>query len=211
MGNRPLILLGRIGTILLASGLALGLVSLVPSYSFSGNSSGQFTIDAQKYVSISSTSSVYTPQLGFSISANSSDNMYVYLLGASYIQIYNWTATWVMDHYPSLQGYEIYLGSTNLTVLNAVLVLHPDVILWNSSLTKNVSHEFYPQSVLNITAVVTNPLDHSITVSVASNQLTSFAPRDRVTLAFEFLVPLGLVLAAPWALKLKLRKKTPEK
>jgi len=208
MGQRQLNLLGRIGMVLLVSGLALGLVSFIPSYSYS-QYNGQFLIDAQEYVIPYYLSRVYTPQAGFSISVDSNDSMYFYLVAESYDQIYNWTASWVTEHYPDLEPYEIWSATLNLSVLNTFLQLHQDIILWNSSLTENVSREFFPTSVLNVTAVIANPSDHSIMVNIVAKDLTSFAPRERVSLAAEFLILVGLVFAAPWAIKLKVKKKAP--
>jgi len=95
---RWITLLGRTGTVILMVGLALVLFSLI-------SSATEYTpgfrepISPEEYQIVHS--GVYTPQTGFQISVESTDNVHVYLLGVSLLEFDNWK-TRLAEAYPDL-------------------------------------------------------------------------------------------------------------
>ncbi|MEM3673552.1 MAG: hypothetical protein QW468_04950, partial [Candidatus Bathyarchaeia archaeon] len=70
----------------------------------------------------------------------------------------NWTLNWVNETYPNLEDYRIWDSIQNLTVLELFLQAHPpDIILWESPLEQNITRNYFPPTVLNVTLIVANP------------------------------------------------------
>jgi len=84
---RWITLLGRIGTVILMIGLALLVAWLIPS-SVNYKSGWMGPIEPGQYMH--EGSQVYSPQNGLQISVEASDNVHVYLLGATLLELDNW-------------------------------------------------------------------------------------------------------------------------
>jgi hypothetical protein len=93
---RWIALLGRTGTVILAIGLALLIAWLIPS-----GAGSQFMwsqpIEPEQYML--RESGVYSPQNGLQISVNATDNVRVYLLGVTLVELDNWK-TLLREAYP---------------------------------------------------------------------------------------------------------------
>jgi len=201
-----LTLIGRLGMVILMTGLAVGLVSLIPSVQMSPSSSGGMaSMQPEKYDFFY----IYwqlTPQSGIKISIESNSSIDIYLLDINMRDFQNWTATWVTQQFPNISDYEIWPASMDVTVLNAFLESHSGIVLWKSGSTTTVSREFYPDTEVNATGIIANPSPNDAPYTWGITQLTSIAPKTKVTLLTEILVPVGIVLAVPWVYSTRMRK-----
>jgi hypothetical protein len=195
--KRWIILLGRLGTVFLAVGLALLLVSLIPSAqtnSFMGSTSVFQRTWAPWYYQ-----GVLTPQqsLRFSVTANGSLN--VYSLEVSSQTIYGW----ISDRH-----FDQIVYSTNITYFDEFLEANGESIRWQAQ-TQNgkVEYEYTPTKITNATLAISNPNYYSIDVEYEGSVTGQLAPIRKVRTLAEWSIPLGFVLALPWLTDL-LRTKT---
>lgn len=199
-------LIGRLGMVILMTGLAVGLVSLIPSAQRMTSTSGGATqVQPEEYDFLR----LYwrlTPQSGVKISIESNSSIDVYLLDIDMRDFQNWTATWVTQQFPNISDYEIWRASLNVTVLNTFLESNSGAVLWKSESTTTVSKEFYPDTDVNSTCIIANPSPNSAPYTWGMTQLASIAPKTKVTLLTEILIPVGIVLAIPWVYSTRMRK-----
>jgi hypothetical protein len=237
---RWMTLLGRTGTVLIMVGLALVLVSLIPSYSPSrGWSRG--SIASEEYEI--KQSGVYAPQTGFQISVESTDNVEVYILGVRPVEFDNWKIElaeaypgselvridflvmpmiFVREAYPDLHAPQmpgiidtdgpqeptIMDVMWDIAVLDKGLQTYPDIVLWKSPPGTTLSHEFFPPDVLYITVMVANRSPDTVEVETEITDLAALAPKERVVAAARLLIPIGVVLAIPWLVSKKVKRRT---
>ena len=224
-------LLGRIGTVILMIGLALLVFSLIPSGAGSPFGWGQ-PIEPEQYMI--RELSVYSPQTGLQISVNSTDNVRVYLLGVSPVELDNWR-TLLMEAYPDLDEmfidfwvvpmiffHEAYPEETppnlddpqtwdmmwDVAVLDKGLQTYPEIILWDPPPSSAFSHELFPADALDIIAVFANPSSNTVVVDMEIRDLAAVAAKERVILAARLLIPIGIALAIPWLILRKVKKST---
>jgi len=203
---RWITLSGRMGAVILMVGLALALVSLIPPATIGFKYTSRGILMPEKYrIEHSGT---YTPQTGLRISVKSNDSVYVYLLSANRLQIENWTKTWVQETFPDLDEAQIMLGMRNITVLDEVLQIHSDIILRKSPSGRDLSFEFLPSSVLNITAIIVNPSSDTVEREFEITTITALASRERVIVPAQWMIPIGIVLALPWLILTKTKRQT---
>jgi hypothetical protein len=226
---RWITLLGRMGTVIFMVGLALVHVSVPPPGSPS-QSSSSYSMSPEKYKI--EHSGVYRSQTGFQISVESTDNVRVYLLGLSSLELENWR-TQVREAYPDLdymlsdffvvplifvreaypdlddpQIEDIMDIMWNLAVLDKGLQTHPEIVLWQSPPSSALSHEFFPADVLTVTVMVANPSSGNVTVRTEIRDLAALAPKERVILPALLLISIGIALAIPWLILRKVKKRT---
>ncbi|MDH4269519.1 MAG: hypothetical protein OEV52_04385 [Dehalococcoidia bacterium] len=226
---RWITLLGRTGTVILMVGLALVLVSVPPTGSPSqSSSSGSMPAEEYKIAH----SGVYRSQTGFQISVESTDNVHVYLLGLSPLELENWR-TQVREAYPDLDDMWIKIFTVplvfvreaypdlddpqiedimdivwNISVLDKGLRTHPEIVLWQSPPSSALSHEFFPADVLTVSVIVANPSSGNVTVRTNIKDLAALAPKERVILPAVLLISIGVALAIPWLVLRKVKKST---
>jgi len=198
--------LGRLGTVLLMIGLALGLVSLIPPAPMGGFSSGG-TQDApqEKYTNLYTTSTI-TPQTGLLINVNASDELYAYVLNVFESDLQDWSTSWVREHFPNINETMLWWESRNLTVLDAFLESHSDAVVWKSDLFTRLSQEVFPTKVSNATVLVAHPSHDSVRFEYEIKSITSLAPRERTLLPAELLTVIGIALTIPWIFFTRIRK-----
>ncbi|MGB5925543.1 MAG: hypothetical protein WBH01_05550 [Dehalococcoidia bacterium] len=226
---RWITLLGRIGTVILAIGLALLIAWLIPSGSGSWSGWSQ-PIEPEQY--IIERLGVYSPQTGFQISVESTDNIRVYLLGVNSVELDNWRTS-VREAYPDLDDMWIRIFTVplifvreaypdlddpqiedimdivwNVSVLDKGLQTHPEIILWDPPPSSSFSHELFPADTLDIMAVVANPSSNTVEVETRITDLTALAPKERVILPAILLISIGIALAIPWLISRKVKKST---
>ena len=224
---RWITLLGRIGTVILMIGLALLVFSLIPSGAGFQSAWSQ-PIEPEQYM----IREVYSPQTGFQISVESTDNVHVYLLGVSPVELDNWK-TLLREAYPDLDEifirfwvvpmiffHEAYPEETlpnlddpqtwdmmwDVAVLDKGLQTHPEIILWDPPPSSSFSHELFPADALDIMAVVANPSSSAVEVDMEIRDLAALAAKERVIVAARLLIPIGIVLAIPWLILRKAKK-----
>ena len=227
-------LLGRIGTVILAIGLALLVFSLIPSgagFRFEWSQ----PIGPEQYMLEELW--VYSPQTGLQISMESTDNVHVYLLGVSPVELDNWR-TLLMETYPDSDPYlemfiysytvpmiffhEAYPEETHpdlddpqtqsmlwdVAVLDKGLQTHPEIILWDPPPSSSFSHELFQADALDIMAVIANPSSNTVEVDWKVKEIAAVASKERVIVAARLLIPIGVVLAIPWLISSKVKKST---
>ena len=225
-------LLGRIGTVILMIGLALLVFSLIPSGAGFQSAWSQ-PIEPEQYML--EELGVYSPQTGLQISVNSTDNVHVYLLGVSPVELDNWR-TLLKETYPDSDPYlemfiysytvpliffhEAYPEEThlslndsqtlsmlwNIAVLDKGLQTYPEIILWGPPPSSAFSHELFPADALDIIAVVANPSSNTVVVDMEIRDLAAVAAKERVIVAARLLIPIGIVLTIPWLISRKVKK-----
>jgi hypothetical protein len=190
--KRWAILLGRIGTTIIAIGLALLLVSLIPptqinglAYNWGYSSIPQPNIG---YPS-NSWSAVYEgvltePQtLRVNIAANASFNVYMLEVSSSTID------KWIN------QTYSGSVDFSNVTYLDQFLNSHPGVIGWEGEIHNGtIAFEYTPRRIVDISLVVSNHSPEAVGISAYELLwFSSVAPVSKVQTLSEIAVPIGAV------------------
>lgn len=96
----------------------------------------------------------------------------------------------------------------DIAVLDKGLQTYPEIILWQSPPGSTLSHEFFPTDVLYITVMVANPSPDTVEVETEIRDLAVLAPKERLVAAARLLIPIGVVLAIPWLVSKKVKKRT---
>jgi hypothetical protein len=232
---RWITLLGRIGTVILAIGLALFVFFLIPSGA-RYEPGGSQPIGPEQYMLEELW--VYLPQTGLQISVESTDNVRVYLLGVSQVELDNWI-TLLSEAYtdpespglemfievytvPMIFFHEAYPEETspnlddpqtqsmvwNVTVLDKGLETHPEIILWGPPPGSSFSHELLPADALDIMVVIANPSSDTVGVDWKVKEIAAVAAKERVIVAARLLIPIGIALAIPWLVLRRVKKST---
>jgi hypothetical protein len=197
----------RLGAVLLMIGLALGLVSLIPAAPMGGFSGGGSQgVPQEKYVTLYRTS-IITPQTGLRIDLNASDDVYAYVLDVLENDLQDWSISWVRENFPNLNDSALwYISHNNLTVLDAFLDTHSDVVVWKSDLFTRMFHEVFPAEVSNATIIVANPSLDLVRLEYEIESITSLAPRERTFIPAQLLILVGVILIIPWIFFTRVRK-----
>ncbi|HML03591.1 MAG TPA: hypothetical protein VK487_09505 [Candidatus Bathyarchaeia archaeon] len=184
--KRWLIVLGRAGTVLLAVGLALLLVSLIPSIAVSVQEAPQI-IGSASWQSYSIGTMAPEQTLNISIATNGTID--AYLLETTPTTIYEWIA----EQHPELMGF------VNVTYFDQFLHANPTLIAWQLAIAnETISHEYTPNTVLNVTLAISNHSSNSVNVTYQSSIASSVAPTAEVRTLAEFTIPIGAVFTALW-------------
>jgi len=196
--RRWMILIGRGGTVLVAIGLALLLVSFIPAmqtYTFSVSPATfpqRFDIlDAQVGL---------TPQRGLRFTITADGTLNVYLL-----EINAWLTLldWIRENQIQQNG-DLY----NITNLDAFLETNPNYIVWQTNiLDGTVEYEYIPTKITNASVVISNPGSEPVAVTYERSITGVVAPVSKVRTLALWTIPTGFVLALPWLTDL-LRTKT---
>jgi len=186
--KRSTILLGRGGTILLSIGLALLLVSLIPSAQISlSMSTGELlprgTWRAQG-------EGVLTPQQSLRITVTTDHTLNVKVLDESEITI----ITWIYEHHlPPLEY------PNNITYLTEFLAQKPEIIRWETDVQNGLAeYEYVPTKITNATIVFSNPSSEDVHFDSQVIRTSMVAPRGKVQTLALWATPIGFVLALPW-------------
>lgn len=192
--KRWIILVGRGGTILLAVGLALFLVSLVPAAQL-GSFMGGGPVHPKTFSD--HFSRVLTPQQGLrmTVTANRTLNVYVLEVSSEYLN------GWISEHYP--EPIDDFFSMNNVTRLEEFLDSHPNSIAWNGEIINGqVECEYVPTKITNATLVFSNLSMDLIEVEYEGTLISLVAPRERVLPLDYWIIPIGLALTLPWLAQL---------
>jgi len=196
---RWITLVGRMGTVLLMIGLALALVSQIPSATIGPLSTATFSLPPEKYVFLDTME--LTPQNGISISGESDEEIYVYILSVFISELHDWTWNWAREHFKNLTEPEISSMADNVTALEAFIENHEGVVLKKSDKATKLAFEFFPETLSNATVVVANPSPRTVEFTWQIKRVTTLAPRERVIIPAQWLISIGAVLTAPWLIR----------
>jgi len=188
--------LGRGGTVLIAIGLALLLVSLIPTYQTSTFMSSSYVYpkrwEAWHY------DYVLTPQQSLHISVTANDTLSVYLLQVNTQTIY----TWISDHYPDK------IDFWNISYFEEFLDKNSESIHWQDEIQNGkIEYEYIPTKVTNTTLVLSNPSSNVVRIEYGGSLIASVAPIGKVRTLAQWAIPFGFLLSIPWLIDVLKSKK----
>lgn len=192
------ILLGRSGTVLLAIGLALLLVSLIPAAQ-TGTSMGTQHLGPKRWGSWY-YETILTPQQSLRLNVTANGTLNVYLLEVRSFSIYDW----MLENYPDRDLFDF----SNVTYLEEYLNANPATIGWQHQIQNGgVEYEYYPTKTTNATLVLSNPTSDFIQLEYRVTMTAQVAPRGKVQTLATWTIPIGFLLAIPWTVDI-LRART---
>ena len=204
--KRQIIILGRLGTVFVAIGLALLLVSLIPTYSTMSFASservapGTFQpLGMAPFGNLFPNATFYgeyfttlTPQEELNVKLTCNGTINAYLLQINLNTLF--------QSINSSSG-----NSNNATQLGTYLTANPETILWQGQVT-NGTVDYTPTAIINATLVFSNPTQNTVLLQYNGKILNLLAPANKArTLAFGA-IPLGFIMALPWFIDLRKRK-----
>jgi hypothetical protein len=198
--KRWTVLLGRIGTTVIAICLALLLVSLIPHAAVNGLQGLQYSSYSSNTWSTLSELVLTEPQtLSVNIAANGSLSVYVLEVSLSTVD------KWINQTYPGTVDF------SNVTYLDGFLSSHSDLIGWQGAIHNGtIAFEYAPTKIVDISLIASN---HSPQAVYISNYgwviFSNAAPVSKVRTLSEFAIPVGFVFILPWLsdqLKAKAKK-----
>jgi len=185
--KRWMIFIGRGGTVLVAIGFALLLVSLFPSAQLV-STGGSGSIIPEMFQT--PFERVLTPQQGLEITISANGTLTTFILEVSSQTIY----TWIGD-------YNVHAWMQNVTNLEEFLEANPDSI----GLKKEISEgkiDYIPTKVTNATLILSNPGSERINWEFEASITAIIAPGAKVRNLAQWTIPIGFVLALPWLVQL---------
>ena len=198
--KRWLLVISRVGTVMVAVGLALLLVSLIPpvrtgsfasidrvahhTFQTLGSSAGS-SVDSN-FTFYSNFFYTLTPQQELKVDLACNGTIEVYLLKIS-----------------SQSLMETFSGNEpNVSLLEDFLHANPNVIGWQGEILEG-EIDYIPTAVINATMIFSNPSSNDISIEYTGSILSLLAPTEKVrTLAISAII-IGFVLALPWLLNLR--------
>ncbi|RLI44751.1 hypothetical protein DRO69_06680 [Candidatus Bathyarchaeota archaeon] len=191
------IFLGRGGTVLIAIGLALLLVSLIPSAQVGSFTVSGWIIFPKRFET--SFEGVLTPQQGLQVTITANDTLTVYILEVRAYTLYEW----INEHHPEKE----MTFDFNVTNLEEFLETNPDKIGWQKEMREG-KIEYVPTKVTNATLVFSNPSSNYIRVDYEGSMISLVAPGTKVRNLAQWTIPIGFVLTLPWLTQLWKEKTT---
>ena len=186
--KRSIIFLGRGGTILVSVGVALLLVSLIPSAQLS--TQGGKTAVPPKWVQ-PSIEQILTPQQGLQIIVTTNGTLDVYILEVSSQVLYE----------------EVDDDFLNLTDLEKFLEANSSLIAWHNEVNNGtIEHEYVPTKVTNATLVFSNPSSEYVPVDFVVSVTSRIAPGTKVLNLAQWVIPIGLMISLPWLIQMWKRR-----
>jgi len=191
--KRPIVVLGRFGTVLIIIGLAMILISLIPATQ-THNFSGIKDIKPKRFSSWPSApfntpySLVLTPQQSLHVTVKVNTTITVYLLDVN--------ATYLREQ-----------TGDNSSKLVQFLETH-DIVLWQKEAVNGEVKlkEYVPSKVVNALLVFSNLGSETAYIEYEGSISSLIAPTKRVQTPAIWLVSIGIVLAIPWLVSTKVKK-----
>jgi hypothetical protein len=201
--KRQIALIGRVGTVLIAIGLALLLVSLIPpvqTRSFASSQQinpetfkpltytpfGDSVDNASMYITFFSALS---PQQELKVTLTCNDTISVYLLKID------------------LQTLYAHLSGNTTASLDDFLKANPDIIGWQGEIREGTV-DYVPTEIINATLIFSNPSSTSIFLEYDGGILSLLAPASKAQTLALGVIPIGFLLALPWLLNLQKSRST---
>ncbi len=194
--NRWLALISRIGTSLTAIGLALLLISLIPSSSSGSSSQIGTQIQAGTYTA-NLFDETMSPQQSATFTVTSDTTIDVYLVEVSSSFLYQW----IYSH----SGTGKYFDN-NVTYLKSFLGNFTQSVAYSQKATLFFNYQYTPTKITNATLIISNPSSSNANVQASWKLSQQVAPASRVAALADWSIPLGLVLAIPWFVDLYQRR-----
>jgi hypothetical protein len=190
--KRGIIVLGRLGTVLIAVSLALLLVSLIPQINLM-TMGGSMSVSPERIQATNSR--VLNPQQGVQIKVTVEGTINLYLLEVGSGQIFPGTGEGMVF--------------ANATELQEFLDSNQNLIIREYNLEDETFESSYtPTKVMNATIVFYNPsVDERARVDYELSLVSSVAPGEKVRNIAYWAAPIGIILAIPWILDLRKQRK----
>ncbi|MEA2090292.1 MAG: hypothetical protein U9O89_06000 [Thermoproteota archaeon] len=178
---------GRLGTVLLAVGFALLLISLIPPARIGFSTAAVTTLSPRTFHY--PWTRVATPQRGVEITAKANGTLDIYLLDVSHEYLFQW----VLEQNHDVLPY-------NLSMLEDFLAAHPNCELEPRRQIQDDEIEFgyTPTKVTNVTLVLANPTAQAVEVDFEIRTVSLIAERKRVLTPAQWMIPVGFILTVPW-------------
>ena len=186
--NRWLALISRIGTSLTAIGLALLLISLIPSSSSGSSSQIGTQIQAGTYTVL--FDQTMSPQQSATLTVTSDTTIDVYLVEVSSSFLYQW----IYSH----SGTNGKYFDNNVTYLKSFLGNFTQSVAYSQKATLSFNYQYTPTKITNAALIISNPSSSNANVQASWKLSQQVAPASRVAALADWSIPLGLVLAIPW-------------
>jgi hypothetical protein len=173
------VVLGRVGTVLIAIGLALFLVSLIPpaQSNFSSNDSILKSWTSYYYTTL-------TPQQTLRVNVTANGTLDVYMLEKSTAAIN------IAEQNPDQVG--------NVTYFDQFLKTHSSLIAWQGEVhSGTIDHEYSPDTVVDIIFIVSSHGSDYVSFDWSVSVITGKAPAAKVQTLSEFAIPVGIVFTIP--------------
>jgi hypothetical protein len=185
--------MGRAGTILLAAGITLVMLSLIPARTDQNTDFGETSILQPKTFSVGSSfflSYTFDPQRGLYISVQTNRTVTVYLLNIGKEHVYQWIENQFSENQSS--------STTNISVLEDFLNINPNSVAWQgNTLDGRVEFQYAPTKLMNITLIFSNPNTEIAKVKYTGKLLNFIVPSERALNPAKFAIPIGIVLTLP--------------
>lgn len=191
--KRPIVVLGRFGTVLIIIGLAMIIISLIPAAQ-THNFSGIKDIKPKRFSSWPSSplnmpySLVLTPQQSLHVAVKVNTTITVYLLDVN--------ATYLTEQ-----------TGDDSSKLVQFLETH-DIVLWQKEVVNREIElkEYVPPKVVNALLVFSNLGSETAYIEYEGSISSLIAPTKRVQTPAIWLISIGIVLAIPWLVLTKVKK-----
>lgn len=185
----------RTGSVLLAVGLALGLISVVPPAPLEHIFSWSFAIDSGEF-RVCSVSRVCSPKTGLRVSGISDGELRLYLIGSHRLEILGWIKSSTTTGIPGTDRWaDDDPRLMKLSFLEAFLTTHREQVLLNQTVGGLWDIDFFPRSVTNVTLVLSKPTGSSADhPQIDMKSIVALAPERRVVLTAALLVSWGVAL-----------------
>jgi hypothetical protein len=186
--------MGRAGTILIAGGIALFMLSLIPPRADANTDFGETSVLQPRTFSIESSfflSFTLNPQHGLYISAQANQSVIVYLLNVDKEYVYQWS----VNHFSQNQS---SYSTVNMSVLEGFLRDNPNSLAWQGrTLDEKVEFQYSPTRLMNVTLIFLNPNTEIAKVRYIGRLLIFMVPSERVLNPAKFAIPIGIALTLP--------------
>jgi hypothetical protein len=184
--RRLTILIGRVGTVLIAIGLGLLLISLIPTRAETPTSRSD--ILSPKSFTIAYSANL-NPQRGIRVTIETNGELKAYIIQANYTYFINW----LHNNFPEPFNYS---QPWKTAILDSFFSNHSDIISYES--TGQVEFDYIPTKIEEATVVFANYGNTSITYEYQISVINLIAPSGKMFMTAEIIIPIGLVLSAPW-------------
>jgi hypothetical protein len=187
--KRWIIFLGRGGTVLVAVGLALLLVSFIPSSQLTTH--GGSTAIPPKWGQ-PLFEQILTPQQALQITITANGTIDAYILEVSSQFLYQGVNNDFLD----------------ITDLEKFLEANPSSVGWYDKVNNETKKDEYtPTKVTNSTLVFSNPSSEYIPVDFEVSITSQIAPGTKVRNLAQWIIPVGFILSLPWITQIWKRKR----
>jgi hypothetical protein len=197
--KRWAVLLGRCGTTVIAIGLALFLVSIIPHVQIDSFSTAYYVPSpsfSKGWYPVYMVALTELQTVRFIVTA-ANGTLNVYVLKVTDQAVLDWINQTYGAHYFS-----------NVTCFDRFLDSHPASVAWKGEIHNGtISGEYVPTKITDITLVISNHGPNDVDANYSGVVFGSVAPVSKVQTLSEFAIPVGVAFTLPWLSNLLRAKK----